>query len=531
MPNSSKIALTVFLLMTTAAAFMRAEPDFEYDTNHSECIYFGAKHKQFADVGLRKQLLHIRNQGSAAGDLTVQVSKLLASSGARAAATQTPPVSTNTIDKYIFDALTAAGVSPAERTTDAEFLRRVSLDLTGRIPTADQVVLFVTDPTPNKRAALVDRLLNSPEWVDKWATYFGDLFKNNSRSTQVQRYPQGRDAFNKWIRDALAANKPYDQIARELISARGENSWQMGQLNWLVGGRMTGGPIQDTWDQQAANVMETFLGLGNGNCVLCHNGRGHLDTLNLWGKDATRYQMWQIAAFFSQAALQSVRPDPAVNQAYWNVAVNPNRYPGVYPLNTSNGNRPNRVPIGAIKTITPVYVFSGKAPNAGDNYQAFLADQVTSDVQFARAAVNYLWKEFFNLGIVEPVNQFDLARLDPDNPPPAPWTLQPSNPRLLNALAQDFIGAKFDLKALMREITLSDAYQLSSRYDNAKWSPSMEPLFARHLVRRLWAEEIHDNIAATSGLLPSYTIADFGKTGWALQFPEPRGVPGGATGR
>ncbi len=179
----------------------------------------------------------------------------------------------------------------------------------------------------------------------------------------------------------------------------------------------------------------------------------------------------------------------------------------------------------------PVYFFNGAAPASSDDYQAFLANEVTSDFQFSRAAVNYIWEQFFTLALVTPSNQFDLARLDPDNPPPAPWTLQPTNSRLLNALAQDFINSHYDLKALMREITNSQAYQLSSRYDPAVWDVAWEPLFARKLVRRLWAEEVHDAVAQSSNMIPTpYKITDFGTTSWAMQFPEPKGVPGGSVG-
>ena len=161
-----------------------------------------------------------------------------------------------------------------------------------------------------------------------------------------------------------------------------------------------------------------------------------------------------------------------------------------------------------------------------------LARKITSDFQFARASVNYLWAHFFGRGIVDPPNQFDPARLDPDNPPPEPWTLQPSNARLLNALAKRFAEGGYNLKALMREIANSDAYQLSSRYPG-KWDPAWEKLFARKSVRRLWAEEIHDAIAQSSGLLPSYRVTGFSDLGfgpvqWAMKLPETVGVPGGA---
>jgi hypothetical protein len=115
-------------------------------------------------------------------------------------------------------------------------------------------------------------------------------------------------------------------------------------------------------------------------------------------------------------------------------------------------------------------------------------------------------------------------RLDPNNPPPAPWTLQPSNPQLLNALAQHFINSGYDVKATMTEIVNSDAYQLSSRYPG-QWDPSWQPYFARKYVRRLWAEEIHDAITQSSGMPVSYTVSGFTDQGfpnptYAMQLPD-----------
>ena len=134
-----------------------------------------------------------------------------------------------------------------------------------------------------------------------------------------------------------------------------------------------------------------------------------------------------------------------------------------------------------------------------------MARLVTSDFQFARAAVNYVWAAFFGMGIVDPPDQFDPARLDPNNPPPAPWTLQPSNPDLLNALAEDFIANKYDMKHLMRLIANSNTYQLESQYDPTTWNPNWQPLFARKLVRRLWGEEVADSISLSSNVPNTFT--------------------------
>src|SRR5262249_17967004 len=194
-----------------------------------------------------------------------------------------------------------------------------------------------------------------------------------------------------------------------------------------------------------------------------------------------------------------------------------------YQLGTTTGNRPARavtVPCVANKPcyVPPVYIFDGSVPNAGENYRVALARTLTSDPQFSRAIVNYIWAQFFGRGMVDPPDQFDPARLDPDNPPDAPWTLQPSNLRLLNAMAQRFVDTGYDLKMLMRDIANSQTYQLASEY-NGDWNVAWEPLFARKFVRRLWGEEIHDAVVQSSGLLPNYKITGFSDQGFpALSF-------------
>jgi hypothetical protein len=142
-----------------------------------------------------------------------------------------------------------------------------------------------------------------------------------------------------------------------------------------------------------------------------------------------------------------------------------------------------------------------------------------------------MWAQFFGRGMVDPPDQFDPMRLDPDNPPDAPWTLQPSNPYLLNAMAKRFVDTGYDLKMLMRDIANSQAYQLASEY-NGQWNVAWEPLFARHFVRRLWGEEIHDAVVQSSGVLPTYKITGFSDLGlpdvnYAMQMPDTVNTPGG----
>ena len=422
------------------------------------------------------------------------------------------------IDFYIFDDWRAHGITPAQKTTDWEFIRRATLDLTGRIPAPDRVLRFVADTDSAKRAKLIDELLAKPEWVDKWTMYFGDLFRNSAtkQSTGLIRGADGRTAFYQWTRDSLASGKPYSQMATELITAAGSPSYIVGPLNFLVGGVLRGFPMQDTVDQMTANVFTTFLGIGHVNCVLCHNGRGHLDGLSLWGSTTTRYQAWQLASFLSHTQATG-------GNLSWGLVDDSKGFNVDYQLNTTDGNRPPRQP-AAGDVVAPVYIFNGDSPRAAERYRVALARSITGDLQFARAAVNYLWAEFFGRGLVDPPDLFDPARLDPDNPPPAPWTLQPSNPRLLNALAQHFVDGGYNLKSLMREIVNSETYQLSTHYEGA-WDPAWEPYFARKYVRRLWAEELHDAIGQSTGTLPAYEIGFPSKVSYAMQFPEPFAMP------
>lgn len=508
---------------------------------HAECAFFGPKRDQYTQEARM-------SAGSALSDSTQQVAALLQYAppgGSRTRSFQQVHQS-GSIDAYIYSDLQANNIQPADRTTDYEFIRRVTLDLTGRIPAPERVVGFAADGSADKRAKLVEELLAKKEWVDKWTMYFGDLFKNNARNTQMNRYPEGRNAFYIWIRDSLAANKPYNQMATELIAAQGGNTFdqKQGNIGWLVGGFVTGGPQQDIFDQQAADIAETFLGITHMNCVLCHNGRGHLDALSLWGKTTTRYSAWQFASFLSRTNVRRVTitdpANPTANNKYYYWALDGTVNRTDYTLNTTTGNRPARQPAGTERTIAPVYPFTGATPAKGEDYRVALARFVTGDIQFARATVNYLWKEFFGRGIVDPPDQFDLARVDPDNPPPDPWTLQPSNARLLNALAARFIENGFDLKALMREIANSETYQLSSRY-KGQWNPQYEKYFARKFVRRLWGEEIHDAVVQATGVIPSYTVPNFsnaserygvespgfGKISYAMQAPDVLGMPDG----
>src|SRR5437867_7364809 len=193
----------------------------------------------------------------------------------------------NFIDDAIFGRMAAAGIQSAPIASDVEFLRRVTLDLTGRIPTGAEVVAFVFDTNPSKRDAKIDALIGSSEFIDKWTMFFGDLYRVNAQSSSVNRDFYGRDAFYLYLKDSITTNRPYDQMARELIAAAGD-SFEHGEVNWAVGNTVAMGPAQDTYDGQAVNLASMFLGINTVDCLLCHDGARHLDQVNLWGSTQMR---------------------------------------------------------------------------------------------------------------------------------------------------------------------------------------------------------------------------------------------------
>jgi hypothetical protein len=561
--NRLSVAVTAGLVVASAGFWVlpaqeaESQPAQESESfvADANCSFFGPEHDHFvAALRESRALSHLTEEivpklgtSKVMGQSNASAVMPSAPGGSRTDSQQFP--TQGTIDKRIFEKLAETNVAPAPNSSDTEFLRRVTLDLTGRIPNVDAVNTFLGDTSPSKRTRVIDQLLASDAWVDKWTVWFADLYSNNrSNDIGVLRFPQGVAAFNTYLRNSLRSGKPYNTMARELIAATGLNSYEQGELNFLPGSVMGGGPIQDVFDLQAASTAETFLGLAHVNCLLCHNGRGHLDSLSLWGYYKTRNEAYGMASFMSHTLTSRQRYDSTNNNVYYwalNDNVAPNTIVGLlrngtdyrldYSLNTQTGNRPQRGPVGTTTRVRPAYIMNGAQPPVGSNYRDFLANQVVNDFQFARTMVNYMWEYFYGIGLVSPSNQFDPMRLDPDNPPKdcpldTPCTLQASHPRLLNELAQDFINSGYNIKALMRQITTSRSYQLSSRYEGT-WNDANERLFARKLVRRLWSEEIHDAIAQSSNLPATYTNANWNPTtvNWAMQLPEPLGTPGGTT--
>lgn len=435
----------------------------------------------------------------------------------------------NFVDDEIFSAMDAAGVVSAPLSGDAEFLRRVTLDLTGRIPDAQTVKAFLADGSAGKRDRAIDRLLASDAFADRWALFYDDLLRNTFNADSGKLGATSRNAFHAWVLDAVRSGKPWDAMARELMTATGSNGPGAANgpydaaANFEVRNIQSNGPAQDTYDNLAASTGTVFLGV-NVFCTSCHDGQGHTDEINLWLTSIGRKDFWGMASFWSRTRIQRQGTPPNVTFLVGD------RASGTYELGTTTGNKTPRdgaVWAGGATSVGPRFVLTGEAPSAGERYRSALARMVTSHPQFARAHVNLLWKELFGLGIVEPADDFDLLRQDPSSPPPDPWTVQPTHPRLLERLADAYVSSGYDLRSILRTMVGSSAYQLSSSYPGT-WSDAMTPLFARHFVRRLRAEEVLDALTAATGVPVSLEVGGTAsRVAWAGQLPDVDGEPSG----
>jgi hypothetical protein len=420
------------------------------------------------------------------------------------------PATVNFIDTEVFNKMRTDGIVPTTLAGDEEFLRRVTLDLTGQIPDTATVQAFVADTTADKRSRKIDQLLASDAFVDRWTMWFGDLVQNVQVSTNIREYYLGRNAYYNYIHDSIKNGKPYDQMVRELISGKGD-SYANGPSDFWVRQIQPNGPIQDTYDNLAAQSGERFLGMPF-LCISCHNGLGHLDLVNTYLKSKLRYDFWGEAAFFTRTRAQrSAYVDPAnPNANFFKYDVEDSIPNGTYQLNTTSGNKTPRQPANGQNSVSPVFLLTGEAPRPGEPYRDALGRTLTANPQFARAAVNYLWKEMFGLGLVEPTNNIDINQL----------STQPTHPNLFTLLANEFTADHYDLRAILKTMALSSTYQLSTQYTPGNWSESWTPYFARHLAHRLTAEEMLDALTRATNVPVSFTVNGLGTVTSAMKLPD-----------
>jgi hypothetical protein len=357
----------------------------------------------------------------------------------------------NYIDDLALARWKELGLRPSRETGDAEFLRRVRLDLCGKLPTPDEVRAFVTDPRPDKRARLVDRCLADPDHAAYFALKWGTILRNAANSGMKQGGEPAAYAFATWLRDMIAANRPYDEFVREIVTASGD--WaEAPAVQWFY--QMSDDPLH----QPTADTAQIFLGLRL-QCARCHH-----HPFERWGQD----DYYGLAGFFGRMTSKSFGLGPPTFFA--------GRRTTTSEINPRTGKAPEPKPLdGPVLSIPP-----------GDDPRRHLADWMTRpDNPFlARAVVNRIWGHLFGRGLVEPID--DLRETNP-----------PSNPELLDALARDFVAHRFDVRYLIRTICNSRVYQLSSEPTDENVQDRQN--FARYYSKRLIAEVLLDAIDQATG--------------------------------
>ncbi|MBG86524.1 MAG: S-layer protein [Verrucomicrobiales bacterium] len=373
------------------------------------------------------------------------------------------PPQSNFIDELVFANLKLLGIPPSEVIDDTAFLRRVTLDIGGRMPTLKETEAFLADENPKKREVLIDALLQSPDYADYFANKWTSLLKNRRDSTADIT---ANFAFFSWVRDGLLANKAYDQMVRELLAATGTILGNP-PVAWYK-------RVKDP-KTQIEDVAQLFLGVRM-QCAQCHH-----HPFERWSQD----DYYSLTAFFSQIGRKptGIQGEDMIYHKR-GIAQAKNAKSGVSLRPAALGTK--------IADIPP-----------DDDPRLQLASWMSDPKNpfFAKALVNRYWKHFFKRGLIEPED--DIRDTNP-----------PTNPELLTALEKYFVDKKFDLKALVRIIANSTTYQLSSKpnkHNLGDWQN-----FSRFQPRRLQAEVLLDSIDQLTGATTSFADLPAGTRAVAL---------------
>jgi hypothetical protein len=358
------------------------------------------------------------------------------------------PQPENYIDRLSFAQLRKLQMNPSPVCDDTTFLRRAFLDVAGLLPTADEARDFLADRSPDKRAKLIDDLLLRPEFAEHWALKWSDVLRNEEKVLDAK----GVDLFFGWIRDWIAAGKPMDQFARELVTARG-STYDNPPANFYRANR-----DPTTRGETAARL---FLGVRL-QCARCHN-----HPYDRWTQDD--YYDW--AAVFSRIDYQILS-----NQRRDRLDKHEFNGEQVVLIRDEGEVQNARTSIDAEPKFLGGFV---PAMHPSEDRLLPLADWLTrpDNELFVKSQVNFIWYHLLGRGLVEPIDDFRVT-----NPP--------SNPALLDALARDYAESGFDLRRLVRTIMNSRTYQLSSLPNES--NADDEGNFARAIVRRLPAETLLD---------------------------------------
>jgi hypothetical protein len=362
----------------------------------------------------------------------------------------------NYIDRAIDAKLQRLKIQPSPPVDDAGFLRRVTLDLTGQLPTPEEVRAFVADSSKTKRAARIDKLIASPAFVDHWTLKWGDLLQNNRKYLGEK----GAYEFREWIRESIAANKPYDRMVREMLTARGSSD-ENPEANFF---RVT---------REAKPTMEkttqVFLGVRM-VCAQCHD-----HPFERW----TQNQYYEMAAFFSPVG---IRPGYEVGEEI------------IYDQRQDyDMKHPKDGRVMKPKFILPAHFGGTSVPTDASRRTAYAEWLTAKDNPFfAKSTANRFWSYFFGRGIIDPVD--DIRASNPA-----------TNPALLDALTKDFLDHNFDLRHLIRTIANSRSYQASIATN--EWNEKDGDNFSHAMPRRLSAEELMDAVAMATGVKPVFPEA------------------------
>ncbi len=368
----------------------------------------------------------------------------------------------NYIDRHVFARLRELRIAPSELCSDQVFLRRAHLDAIGLLPSAGEVRAFLADRSPDKRARLIDRLLERPEFADFWALKWSDLLRNEEKTLDRK----GVQVFHNWLRQSIAEGKPLNELARELVAARG-STYSNPPANYYRALRDPHARVEAT--------AQVFLGLRL-QCVKCHN-----HPFDRWKQE----DYYGLAAFFPRVSYKIVennRRDRFDQHEFdgEQVVVFAREGEIVHPR-TGQAMAPRFLGQGSPHAPREAIVTRSVTSTLDDPLQA-LADWIAGpgNEYFARAQANRIWFHLMKRGIVDPIDDFRDS-----NPP--------SNGPLLDALANDLVEHRFDLKHLVRTILSSRTYQLAALPNETNRDD--EANFARALVQPLPAEVLLDAMA------------------------------------
>jgi len=347
----------------------------------------------------------------------------------------------NYVDEAVYGKLKKLRLVPSEVCDDATFIRRASLDITGRLPTPDEIGKFIEDKDPGNREHLVDRLLERKEFAELWVMKWAELLE--IRSTDNRVYPKATLLYFEWLRDQMLANVPLDRIVQSLLTAS-ESNFRNPPANYYQ--------IEPDTLKLAENTAQVFMGMRI-QCAQCHNHPFDRWTMN---------DYYSFAAFFAQVG-RKPGDDPRETVIF-------DRHDGeVKHLVTGAAMRPK--------------FLGGEVPEIKEQTRReVLAHWLTSQENpyFARNLANIVWAHFLGRGIIEPADDVRIS-----NPP--------SNPELIDALAKKFTEYKYDFKKLVRDICKSRTYQLSTRPNQSNAADDRN--FSKAAIRRIRAEVLLDCIS------------------------------------